>query len=203
MDDCYNHGRNNFTMERQDCPEQNSSTSDSESRAEYGPNDMSSLYTSMIDERMHQEYESQSVVPLPPLIIGGLKDRFDEKLKRCKCRRSNCLKVNQRDVNLFLWSRRTNENFLAIYLIHVKNHEIPQYDIDICSVTKRSHFIILVGSFDTYRSSTVTVTWPDGNVILIVAVGFVEIVILPRIMKFVKRLFYLLWNEMPMPSGLS
>jgi len=51
------------------------------------------LYSAPIRLRVQRDLDSYtSVVPLPPRIIGGLRDQI-ERTKQCNCKRSHCLKL--------------------------------------------------------------------------------------------------------------
>jgi hypothetical protein len=50
------------------------------------------IYAPQVRFRRKREMEAMSLLPLPPRIVGGLKDQL-EKTKQCNCKRSNCLKV--------------------------------------------------------------------------------------------------------------
>jgi hypothetical protein len=50
------------------------------------------LYGPLLRKQYNREVENSSVVPLPPRVIGGLRDQV-ETIKVCNCKRSHCLKV--------------------------------------------------------------------------------------------------------------
>ena len=50
------------------------------------------VYASQIYKRLKEQNETCPVVPLPPHVIGGIRDVV-VRTKQCNCRRSNCLKL--------------------------------------------------------------------------------------------------------------
>ena len=54
--------------------------------------DIAGIYTPLLRMRKKRCLPSLPVVPLPPHVIGGLRDQI-EKIKICNCKRSNCLKL--------------------------------------------------------------------------------------------------------------
>lgn len=54
--------------------------------------DIAGIYTPLLRMRKRRCLPSLPVVPLPPHVIGGLRDQI-EKIKQCNCKRSNCLKL--------------------------------------------------------------------------------------------------------------
>jgi hypothetical protein len=53
---------------------------------EHGP------YAHLARIRRRRELDASNIVPLPPRIIGGVRDQVG-KTKQCSCQRFNCLKV--------------------------------------------------------------------------------------------------------------
>ena len=49
-------------------------------------------YAPMLRHRLERDLDGTSVVPLPPRVVGGLRDQI-ERTKQCNCKRSHCLKL--------------------------------------------------------------------------------------------------------------
>jgi Tesmin/TSO1-like CXC domain, cysteine-rich domain len=54
--------------------------------------EIAGVYTPLLRMRKKRCLPALPVVPLPPHVIGGLRDQI-EKTKQCNCKRSNCLKL--------------------------------------------------------------------------------------------------------------
>ena len=50
------------------------------------------VYADRIQKRLKEQNETNPVVPLPPHVIGGIRD-IVVRTKQCNCKRSNCLKL--------------------------------------------------------------------------------------------------------------
>lgn len=50
------------------------------------------VYAPLLRVQYKRNMENATTVPLPPKVIGGLRDQA-ERLKICNCKKSNCLKV--------------------------------------------------------------------------------------------------------------
>jgi hypothetical protein len=61
-------------------------SNDETNSLEHGP------YAHLARIRRRLELDASNIVPLPPRIIGGVRDQV-EKMKQCSCQRYNCLKV--------------------------------------------------------------------------------------------------------------
>lgn len=64
----------------------NTASDDETNSLKHGP------YAHLARIRRRLELDASNIVPLPPRIIGGVRDQV-EKTKQCSCRRFNCLKV--------------------------------------------------------------------------------------------------------------
>ena len=56
------------------------------------PDETAGVYAPLIRLRVQRDADASAIVPLPPRIVGGLRDQI-EKVKQCNCKKSNCLKL--------------------------------------------------------------------------------------------------------------